>query len=58
MADRVVYGAVEKFREGQVPGVTLEKFQKYIKIANMVFATTEIETDAKKKSFLQKIWGG
>ena len=57
MADRGVYGALENFREGKDPGVTLEKFQKYLKRAKMVFATAEIDTDPKKKSFLQ-IWGG
>ena len=57
MADRGVYGALENFREGKDPGVTLEKFQKYLKRAKMVFATAEMDTDPKKKSFLQ-IWGG
>ena len=52
-----VYTALSNFKKGKDPGQTLENLDKYVKRANLVFMTADIDTDAKKKSFLQK-WGG
>ena len=60
MADvRGVYGALEIFRKGHDPNDTLERFEKYIRRAKLIFETTpaQIDSDKKKIAFLQ-IWGG
>ena len=59
MADRGVYSALEVLRKGPDPATTLDCFEKYVKRADLVFATaaTTIDNDKKKLSFLQ-IWGG
>ena len=59
MVDRGVYSALEVFRKGPDPATTLDRFEKYVKRADLVFATavTTIDNDKKKLSFLQ-IWGG
>ena len=60
MADaRGVYGALENFRKGADPNDTLERFNKYIRRAKLVFETApaQIDSDKKKLSFIQ-IWGG
>ena len=59
MADRGVYSALKIFRKGPDLATTLDRFEKYVKRANLLFATaaTTIDNDKKKLSFLQ-IWGG
>ena len=57
MGDRGVYGALEPLKLSNDPSTALERFQKYVKRAKMVFSTADIDTDDKKKSFMQ-IWGG
>ena len=52
-----VYTALEPFKKGKDPGQTLENLDKYVKRVKLVFTTADVQTDAKKKSFLQ-IWGG
>ena len=56
MADRGVYSALEVFRKGPDPVTTFDRFEKYVKRADLVFATaaTTIDNDKKKLSFLQK----
>ena len=52
-----VYTALEKFKKRKDPGQTLANLDKYVKRAELVFTTADVNDDAKKKSFLQ-IWGG
>ena len=52
MADgRGVYSALNPFKKGADAGATYDLFDKYVKRAEMVFATEDIEV------FLQ-LWGG
>ena len=59
MADRGVYSALEVFKKRPDPATMFDRFEKYVKRANLVFATaaTTIDNGKKKLSFLQ-IWGG
>ena len=49
MADRGVYSALEIFRKGSDPATTSDRFEKYVKRANLVFATAATTTDNDKK---------
>ena len=53
---RGVYNALPPFAKGKDASTTLDAFEKYVKRADMVFPTEEIEGDTKKKAFLQ-LWG-
>ena len=59
MAHRDVYSALEVFRKGPDPATTLDRFEKYVKRADLVSATatTATDNDKKKLSFLQT-WSG
>ena len=57
MAARGVYAALAPFKKAADAGTTLDSFEKYVKRAEMVFATEDIAADSKKKAFLQ-LWGG
>ena len=56
-AGRGVYAALPPFKRPKDAGTTLDTFEKYLKRANMVFDTEDIEEDKKKKALLQ-LWGG
>ena len=52
-----MYAALAPFKKGGDAGTTFDAFEKYVKRAEMVFATEDIQENAKKKAFLQ-LWGG
>ena len=57
MANNNLYGALELFKQGSDASETFDRFVKYVKRAELVFVTADIDNDQKKKSLLQ-IWGG
>ena len=48
MADRGVYSVLEVFRKGPDPATTLDCFEKYVKRANLVFATAATTIDDRE----------
>ena len=52
-----LYAALPIFKRPKDAGATLDAFDKYIKRANMIFDTEDIDEDKKKKALLQ-LWGG
>ena len=56
-AARGVYTALLPFKKSKDVGTTLDSFNKYIKRAEMVFDTEDINEDKKKKALIQ-LWGG
>ena len=48
MADRGVYSALEIIRKGADPATTLDRFEKYVKRANLVFATAATTIDNRE----------
>ena len=57
MASNNLYGALGNFRKGKDAGETLEKIEKYVKRAKLVYGAEGITEDLKKISLFQ-IWGG
>ena len=52
-----MYAALPIFKRPKDAGATLDAFDKYIKRANMIFDTEDIDEDKEKKALLQ-LWGG
>ena len=52
-----LYSTLPTFKCPKDAGAALDSFDKYIKRANMIFDTEDIEEDKKKKALLQ-LWGG
>ena len=52
-----LYSALPTFKRPKDAGAALDAFDKYIKRANMIFDTEDIEENKKKKALLQ-LWGG
>eukprot|EP00111_Clytia_hemisphaerica_P021409 TCONS_00063010-protein len=52
-----LYSALPTFKRPKDTGAALDSFDKYVKRANMIFDTEDIDEDKKKKALLQ-LWGG